>query len=653
MNSQCEPNAGCPAEDLCVVAAVAQRAARVLSAGRLRTALRKWHQHALDQVAEREALAFCEARAQETLKYNIAARFHRVWQLHGAFHTWLETSRAAAKAAAAAAADEAAIAAKMHIAVRFRAQYVRQAAFIAWRDAVAAERAVRALHAQRCRMQGRIDAVLQRVRGTRTHPALADEVECAGDGGASPQNVVTAVYTSAKSTSTPDCSTHDRVCMPDQMKEFDADFNVATGEEAALVGGADGDAQQASNGHAGFEEASSASCVADDVDAVPFMDGIQQVTAALTESMRAAQRMACHTGTASGAVVDEGSAAALREGSADARELASSSALPGAHQRTAHDVPDIATCVRSDPSTTQRPVPAGSTNSREGCSVQGSVQQSGSADAQPSAKAHQSQHATQIQDRRRAAPAVTRRRSDPLEASSSESDGDEHCHGAQSAGGQAAAPMGSQTGSVRLTSQKCAAAPRAHGHNARQADEGISECVSGLLASRPPPDDAPWEDYVAYLEHQLLLKDEEGTTAASVMCGRDPPLQTRIAASCNKGQERAGGADGVLAARPRQGGRVSGKEAREAAAAHLARIQKAAGVRCSRNVYFAHWRAHRNRRRPRHTQVLQHLLITLESAWCAVVQARSSAGRARGNGGKRRACSKPPCQWHETTTPPV
>lgn len=130
-----------------------------------------WRAAAAACKSDRAALEFCQARAREAQKCEIAARFHRLWHAHCAFQHWrLHTLAAvqeraeAARAAQQAAGEAAALEARLEIAAHFRVQFLMHATVAAWHRAARALSEEREAAAQHALAQERIEAALGRVR---------------------------------------------------------------------------------------------------------------------------------------------------------------------------------------------------------------------------------------------------------------------------------------------------------------------------------------------------------------------------------------------------------------------------------------------------------------------------------------------------------
>jgi hypothetical protein len=656
--------------------AVVANAASSLAQSRKLHLLHRWRSFVADAAAERQALAFCAQQAAYARKADIATRFHHLWFVHKAFHTWLEGTRAAAATAEAAAASAhaaaaaaAAAEARMEIAAQFQGKYVLHKALHAWWTVVGDARMQKELKAQDLQMQERIADALARVRSTQQSANVAAEVR-SEEGSTDGVHVQEQLEPRAGPAAVQDASATQTRAPVDagrsggqdlvlgrgsldlkgKMDELAVAMSIATGSPlpaelfSPLAATAPRCTEQAREGSASVHSGHSAvpkhthqlrrarsasACVAaaaqcthplleqaqlplhtsdpadhDTDDAAQFDEGILQVTAALTESMRAARRLVTwRSGPQPGPPIT-GDASQPEPnnpcGNACEQKQPHKSLLPNNAAQTEPHATDSSTCSRTECVGTAMGQSVASCTASHPAQLRGDVlQHCGDAASahteigafskpqrsdilssdplatdEPVKLSHLGACADCPIPRQKSFSAAPQARHSPAHVA--------HCllDTLSSASGASASPEAM----LRKSRISAAIADGGEGGKQLQAEvemrARVAAHVRAATDAEPPPDDAPWEEYVAFLEREMLIGERRiGTNSRDG--GTRRALEEGLLAWDSR--QRGGGVTGCLSEASRtvtedRFGKLCGREAKDALAAQLTRIQVAAGA---------------------------------------------------------------------------
>ena len=527
------------AGDALLVAAVLQRARSILRVSRQRAVLRAWLSAAHALLAERQAAAFHVAQSQAAKKADIASRFHRLWMLHAAFQGWKAHAHAAAEAAwqqeqrqaaeaRQLAANAAAAEARYTIAAQFHVHYTKHATLCAWRTAVRAAIADKHLAAESAQRQDRIAAVMSQMRG-QPEACAASAVQHAAseislDSSAAPPRHENARRVSFADMQAP--AAHE-ACQ-------NADTGTCAEAEGPCVqASAEQDCTGVSNSAGGASLAFADAQAHCDADSLHFEQGLMRVTAALTDSMRTTRRLASRHH------VHQGNMAGPPMSSAPGRLVAQ-------HCSTETQ--------SGSPARASLPTRLCSGRDSAVLPVHHSVD-TGADDA----------HALRSSEQSRDAKNDSTRQSPTASAVGPH----DQC--------QESLARGSVNSSDATPTQGETAAGQCQADSANQVQHRVAETITRVKAKQPPPDDAPWEDYVRYLQDQVLDESDEPST--------QEPAARKHAAMLSSVQHGSSAADDhqqepekPLLAPLADVRKMKGKAAKDAVAAQLARIRAAAGT---------------------------------------------------------------------------
>ena len=555
------------AGDSALTAAIVARCRLSLAAVRKRAILKAWHLLCVAASAERQAATIHVRHAQAARKAVIAAQFHRLWHVHASFHTWADTAKAAVAAAAEAAAteaeaakqrdaDAAAALAKLEIAAQFHQHYRWHQVLLAWQQNAAALKAQRSLQAEQACRQARIDAVLERVRAAQQRAESMPQADAQAE---------EAVKEAAPQDSEAKSLRH-------------VSFNELAGTHVqqplqAVVAPAGGQTQTSQDGTGRGNqltreppaESAAGSTVLRPIeqqatygdvnttnnechDPQQFEAGLLKITTALTDSMRAARRMASRSAAQPQAGIHEPELGL----STTCGQLVNT-ADPTSRPDTGK-LPDI---------TGPAVVPDGSHHAQEeGAHESNTLQAASPMRMQTQHAPHQpSQHHARAGQVDSSSPSEAR-----TKAAGARRSVRELLH----------APSSDSSSPLQevCDSGPCDAASPSHpaaGGEAGVAGQQMSALVSEVQAAQPLSEDASWEEYVSFLEREFLDTD------VNALRQRQPTRAASTGGQLNDGACAVDGRHVVAPLSPAKLKKLKRKDAQDAIAAQLARIQAAAG----------------------------------------------------------------------------
>jgi hypothetical protein len=356
----------------------------------------------------------------------------------------------------------------------------------------------------------------------------------------------------------------------------------------------------------------------DDNTVPQFEEGMLQITAALTDSMRATRRLVTHSNSANGMFAQS-----------------SASAPPPV-------ISEAPAC------TAERPAPAFA-KSTLAAAVSGSLAQQapetgtrpGDGDNLGPAELAEARLAKLQRLRSRPKPPPSRKAAPAARPTSAVARALLHTSssGASSDGEppQATGAVPSDNNGVRHESR---------GSDAENAQQQVARMVEGAQASQPPEEGAPWEEYVDFLEREVLDKasigaSQPGRTSQTGSVGTSKAQNSTVERAMKELQVPP--VDKFK--------KMRGKDAQEAMAAQLARIQAAAGahptlwIPCACSITAHHvqhllhcWRSH------------LVSLLAKRAIPGAELQGRSGGGRRSARGARRRTCSRRRSSSRRSTT---
>jgi hypothetical protein len=290
-----------------------------------------------------------------------------------------------------------------------------------------------------------------------------------------------------------------------------------------------------------------------DDDAVPqFEQGMLQITAALTDSMRATRRLVTHSNSANGKFAETSASA---PSALISEALASAAEQPASSQTKARDAAAISGSI--DDVLAQR------VQATEPLHGGGEL----NGDSGPSELA-EARRAKLQRLRSRPKPQAPPSRKPAPVARPTSADARAVLHTPSS---DASSDDGPLMVTADAQSDNDGVRHGSRGSDAENAQQRVAQMVEGAQVSQPPEEGAPWEEYVDFLEREVLDKASVSTSQ---------PDTTSQAGGLAKAQSSsAERAMKELQVPPvDKFKKMKGKDAQEAMAAQLARIQAAAGA---------------------------------------------------------------------------